>query len=114
MGLATFGCHVTVKAPEVIEINIETSVKTPSTWSAEMKQNTLDQVLSDIVSIYNLSWGNNLASQGTILIEAIESNLFISGFEDVADTKINGLPQNFTIDALNIVKKGAINASEIG
>lgn len=113
MGLSGFGYRVTIKAPEAVFINIDTNVKTPANWTPDDRQAILNKTVAEVLLQYNLGWEERLNEIGVIVIEAIESALFVAGFEDVTGTMINGFAQNLQIDPLNIVLGGYVNATEI-
>ena len=104
---------MTIKAPSVVAVNVTTNVKTPSDWSASTRSSVLSAVIRTILAAHNSSWEANLASDGIILIEAIESALFVAGFEDVSGTTINGVASNLVVDAYSIVTGGTIVGNEI-
>jgi len=113
MGLSGFGYQVTIKEPQVITIDIDTNVRTPLLWTAAERKAVLSKTIAEVLLNYNMGWESRMSLAGELVIESIQSALYVAGFEDVSGTLINGFAVNFIGDPLAILVGGYINAVEI-
>ncbi len=108
IGLAPIGHVVTVGGVGEETINITTNITYQDGWSWDDISNYVENKLDDYFIEIKKEW----ADQTNIIvrISQIESRLLdVSGIVDIANTTINGLAQNITLNADNIPVRGDIN-----
>ncbi len=107
VGLAPIGHVVTVVGCDSTTVNISTSITLQTGWSWEdvlpYIQDCIDEYFTELASDWDSS--DNII----VRISQIETRLLdLTGILDIADTTLNGVAQNLTIDADNIPIRGAI------
>lgn len=92
-------------------INLSFTLTYESGWGWDEVQPYIEETLNE----YFLELSETWATQDynlIVRISQIESRLLnISGIIDIANTKINGLAENFTLGAYNIPTLGTIQAN---
>lgn len=111
VGLAPIGHVVKVYGVENQTINLSFTLTYESGWGWDEVQPYIEETLNE----YFLELSETWATQDynlIVRISQIESRLLnISGIIDIANTKINGLAENFTLGAYNIPTLGTIQAN---
>lgn len=109
-GIAPIGHFVTIKSVNTKVINIETVIELREGYSLEDIKEYIEQAIEKYLSSLRESWEENDTT--IIRISYIESVILdVLGVEDIRETTINGLNENFVLDGYTIPLRGDINVA---
>lgn len=107
-GFAPIGHIVTVEGVTPTPINIATSITYQKGWSWNDVEPYVNKAVDTYFSELASAWDSE--DNLVVRISQIETRLLnISGILDIADTTINGSPQNLTLSSDSIPIRGVIN-----
>ena len=100
-GIAPIGHTVTIVGCGETNVDIETHITFQTDWNWESSKAQVEKTIDDYFKELTVEWGN--IDNIVVRISQIETRLLeLTGVLDVADTKLNGVAQNLTIDSDNI------------
>ena len=112
LGLAPIDHRVTVDTPTKVTINITTTVELN-----DVEWGTIETEVGEIISNYLLELRKTWAEENNLIVRIaqIESRILnVDGVVDISNTKINGNPENLTLDKYEIPIFGGITNESIG
>lgn len=110
-GLAPIGHEVTIAGVQDLTIDIETTVTLASGVTVGQVQSDIEAVIDAYLLELRQDWANQ--SQIIVRVSQIEARILtVQGVEDVADTEINGVAANATLEADEIPVLGTVTVNE--
>lgn len=110
LGIAPIGHFVTIEPVKGVEINIETQIDLKLGNVMEDLKSYIEKAVDKYIMDICKTWQEN--EHLIIRISHIESIILnINGIEDIRETKINGLQENFIINDYSIPVRGQINVT---
>lgn len=107
IGVAPIGHVVTVDTATEVEVNISTSITFDEGYSFNGQRERIVEVISDYLLEIRKDWATQTNS--IVRIAQIESRIMtIEGVIDIANTEINGSPDNLTLTNYQIPIMGVI------
>lgn len=107
LGIAPIDHIVTVVACGETSVDVTTKITFETDWDWEAVKPSVEKVIDDYFKELSEEWesSNNLI----VRISQIETRLLdVTGILDVADTTLNGVAQNLTIDGDSIPTRGSV------
>jgi uncharacterized phage protein gp47/JayE len=114
LGIAPIGHTVTVEGVNGETVNIVTHLSFESGWDWDAVepyvQEAIDLYFGDLAAEWDaVDWRNDPTATLTVRISQIESRLLmVVGIDDIADTELNGQPQNLMLDVNSIPIRGTV------
>ncbi|WP_200822692.1 baseplate J/gp47 family protein, partial [Clostridioides difficile] len=107
LGLAPIGHRVTVEGVTSTTINISAEITYKSGYTWENIKSIAEEAIDDYLNELNMSWEDE--ENLIVRISQIETRLLsIDGVLDIANTMINSIASNLTIDSNSIVVRGEV------
>lgn len=108
LGIAPIDHIVTVDTAKEISVSVSTSLSFDEGYSFAALKATITDVISAYLKEVRTDWANY--SQSVVRISQIETRLLaIKGIVDIANTKINGIASNLTLDTYEIPVMGGVS-----
>ena len=110
IGIAPIGHFVTIEPIKQVSINLEIDIDLKTGYSIEDVKEYIEDTIEKYIQQLCKNWEET--DSITVRISHIESNILnILGIEDIRNTKINGLAENFVLDEYSIPTRGEINVT---
>ncbi|MDI7817569.1 baseplate J/gp47 family protein [Clostridioides difficile] len=107
IGLAPIGHRVTIEGVTSTTINISAEITYKSGYAWENIKTIAEETIDDYLNELNMSWEDE--ENLIVRISQIETRLLsIDGVLDIANTMINDVKSNLTIDSNSIVTRGEV------
>lgn len=107
LGLAPIGHQVTVTGVVSTTINVSTTITYKSGYAWENIKTIAEETIDDYLNELNMSWEDE--ENLIVRISQIEIRLLsIDGVLDIANTMINDVASNFSVDKDSIVVRGEV------
>lgn len=107
LGQAPIGHDVTITGVQPVAINVETTVTLEDGVTPGQVQEPIEQAIESYLLGLRQTWANE--DQIIVRVALIEAAILgVSGVIDVADTELNGLASNITLDQEEIPQLGAV------
>lgn len=109
-GFAPIGHVVTVAGCGETTVNIQTEMTFQDGWDFASVESFITKAIDEYFTELSKTWDSLDENEGlTIRISQIETRLLdLTGISDIANTELNGVAENLTIEADNIPVRGAI------